>query len=122
MAIYLHPIDEKPDTINQEKWVEIDLVSWSSSDDEYPIGITLLRRLNIDLKQPYLQELMFAGLHKGLPIKQLVLEIPNSSKSNDSTIYTLNGVKVLKYSIFPPNSGNKQAYEKIVLHAKYKTP
>lgn len=121
MSIYLHPIDEKPDDINQDKWVEIDLVSWKSGDKEYPTGVTLLRRLAFDVKQPYLQELMFKDLYKGLPIKQITIEIPRNLGEPTIDVHILKDVKVIHYVIHPPRDDHKKAYEKIILVAKSKT-
>jgi len=118
MAIYLHPIDEQPSNVNQDKWVEIDLVSWRSSESDYPVGLTLLRRLDTGIKAPYLQELMFEGLHKGRPIKQLMLEIPTGPRDEDVELHQLSDVKVVNYQIHPQHPKNKQSYEKIVLVAK----
>jgi len=118
MAIYLHPIDEAPSDINQDNWVEIDLVSWRSSDSDYPVGLTLLRRLDPDIKKPYLQELMFESLHKGLPIKHLSLEIPTGFGADDIELHVLKDVKVVSYNIYPHHPKNKQSYEKIVVMAK----
>jgi hypothetical protein len=122
MAIYLHPLDEKPNDINEDNWVEIDLVSWGSYDEEYPIQLTLVRRLNTSHQEPYLQELMFAGLYNNKPIKELTLEIPHSTNSLDYKVYTLSGVKVLNYSIYPSHPQNKKNYEKVIIAAKSKTP
>ncbi len=118
MAIYLHPIEETQSDIDQDNWVEIDMVTWRSIDSDYPIGITLLRRLAPNHKEPYLQELMFQGLYRGQPIKTLTLEIPYGPDNNDVDTHTLNDVKVLDYSIYPKHEHNKQSYEKIMLIAQ----
>ncbi len=123
MAIFLHPIDEKPSyETNQENWVEIDLASWSSNNGQYPVQLTLVRRLDDKHPQPYLQELMFSGLYNNVPIKQLTLEIPNAPNSCEYEVYTLYDVKILNYAIYPAHPNNKKSYEKVIIAAKSKTP
>lgn len=118
MAIYLHPIDEKPQAIVPANWVEIDLVTWKNNDSAYPVGLTLLRRLDSEIKQPYLQELMFKSLYQGLPIKKLTLEIPHGLDDDSVCVHILENVKVTHYTIHPANNDNKKTYEKITLVAE----
>lgn len=118
MPIYLHPIDESPSQLDENRWVEIDLVSWKTGDKNYPYGITLLRRLNTDSKKPYLQELMFEDLYRGAPVKQLTLEVPLGQKTIQT--HRFNGIKVIDYSLKPPHPDTKKPHEKITIMAKYK--
>ena len=120
MAIYLHPIDEQPDRIIEEDWVEIDLVSWDDRKSEFPIKLVLIRRLNDRHPTPYLQELMFEGLYRGRPIKELTLEIPQSTNQLDYAVYKLRDVQVESYVIFPEHSHSSKAHEKVIVYAKSK--
>lgn len=118
MPIYLHPIDEKPDLIEEHGWVEIDLVNWASSQKDYPYGITLVRKLSDDTRQPYLQELMFESLHLNKPIKQITLEIPNGIDSQEINTYHFRDIQILNYAIHPKHSHQQKAYEKLSFLAK----
>ena len=118
--IYLHPLDEKIDNIDQDQWVELDLVSWSDDSDKRPIQLSILRRLNKQHQEPYLQELMFAGLQENTIIKKLTLEIPHTVDSESYITYVLHGVKILNYSIYPCHPNNKQTYEKLIVSAEKK--
>lgn len=118
MTIYLHAINEKHTNNHQDNWVEIDLATWKTPNRDSPIGLTLLRRLAPDQKQPYLQELMFQDLYKGLPIEQLKLEIPCGQNGNSIETHLLKDVKVINYALHHKHPQNKQAYEKIILTAK----
>lgn len=120
MTIYLYPIDETSNSTDQEDWIEIDLLSWRSRDGDYPIGFTLLRRLEPNLKKPYLQELMFEGLYRGKAIKHVSIEVPNKNE-NSLELHVLEDVKVINYKIQPAHPDNKNSYEKIMLVAKKQT-
>ena len=118
MPIYLHPLDEQPENPQENDWVEIDLVSWNTGDKEYPYGVTLLRRLIADVKQPYLQELMFEDLYRGVPVKHITLEVPEGLGSSLIQTHCFRGIKVIDYSIRPPHPNAKKPHEKITLLAK----
>jgi len=118
MPIYLHPINEKPNHNEEHSWVEIDLVNWASSQKDYPHGITLVRKLSDDIRQPYLQELMFESLHLNKPIKQITLEIPNGIDSQEINTYRFRDIQIINYTIHPKHSHQHKAYEKLSFIAK----
>lgn len=113
MPIYLHPLDENPKQITPNNWIEIDLLSWEAEEENSPKNLSLIRRLDLESQQPYLQELMFVGLYDGQPINEIILEIPQITNSPDHESYCLKEVKVVNYSIYPPHPNNKKAYEKL---------
>ena len=118
MSILLKPLEQKGDDENGDKWIEMDMISIDKVSDEYPIRVTLLRRIESEIKQPYLQKLMFRSLYEGLPIKELRLEIPDNTNSETMTLQQFNDVKVISYKINPEHPSNKSTYEKITLAAK----
>ena len=121
MSILLEPIDEVLEgTVQAEDWVEIDLLSWSSNDSEFPCGLTLIRHLNDRHQEPYLHNLMFASLHQNKTIKKLTLEIPCSPHSDQLKVFVLKDAMVDSYAIYPPHQQHKRPYEKVVIKAKEK--
>jgi hypothetical protein len=120
MAIYLHPIHEDPDLIEKDSWVEIDLVSWDENKKDAPIHLTLVRKLEKKDQKPYLQNLMFENLYKGIAIKELKLELPLSPQSDEFELQILEDIKVTNYSINPSHPNNKNTYEKVSITAKSK--
>lgn len=121
MAIYMHPIDQKPTQLEQDNWVEIDLISWNPNNSKKngPTKITLIRRLDFKNKKPCLQKLMFTKL-KRRTIDELRLEIPQSTNSLDYKEYVLRAVNVMDYLMCPVHDKSERYYEKLVITAQSK--
>ena len=116
MTIYLHPIDKHPQQINQDNWVEIDLLGWDAQPTTAePTKVTLIRRLEPKGRQPCLQTLMFTNLYDNQSIDELTLEIPQSTHGLDYQQYRLRQVNVLTYTLCPAHTSNHKHYEKLVI-------
>lgn len=120
MPIYLHRMSKQPDYTADTDGIEIDLVSWESHKEGYPYGITLLRKLSNDTRQPYLQELMFKSLYQNVPIKNITLDIPCADDTSTVNTYQLFNVKVIDYTLHPQHSHKHKAYERVSLLAEKK--
>ena len=116
MAIYMHPIDEKPSQVDENNWVEIDFLGWNPNNDNHESSeVVLVRRLDSKSRKPCLQELMFTELYNNHMIDELKLEIPQSTNGLDYKEYVLRNVSVLTYTMSPALATNTKQYEKLVI-------